>query len=397
MRRRNSIGSLAASAIVVICGKTWAQEVEPQVTPTPSPIKASTPSTTTGGLYSKPFVVKFGKGSFLGGYFDTQFFNTFDTGSDKTFFDQTRFVPFIFGEIHPRLHLSAEIEFEHGGFVAGDPTEETDGEIKVEFVTLDFRMTDWLNFRGGLILDPLGRFNLVHDGPINELTDRPLVDRYVIPTTLSEAGVGFFGSFYPTEEAAMSYEIYVVNGFDGDTVNAAGTDLREGRGGAGSDNNRDKSMVSRVAYSPFLGLEVGGSVHTGAYSDNGEDWLTIGAVDVTYSRGAFELLGEYAKAWVEKGVNQQGLYGQLQYKFLHGLFSAVPDSHFTGVVRYDLATERSQPADTYTDRFTVGLNFRPIDETVFKIDYALFGVAANENGTGLDEGSQLAFSFATYF
>ena len=40
---------------------------------------------------------------------------------------------------------------------------------------IDFEVHPALNFRGGIILSPLGRFNLAHDSPANELTDRPLV------------------------------------------------------------------------------------------------------------------------------------------------------------------------------------------------------------------------------
>ena len=56
-------------------------------------------------------------------------------------------------------------------------------------------MTDWLNYRGGIILSPLGKFNLVHDSPLQDLTERPMVSRFIIPTTLSESGMGFFGTF----------------------------------------------------------------------------------------------------------------------------------------------------------------------------------------------------------
>ncbi len=352
---------------------------------------------TTGGIYSRPFVKKFGKGTFLGGYFDTEFKNTFDTGNDVTTFDQHRLIPFIYAEIHPRLHFGSEIEFEHGGFVSGDPTEGTDGEIKIEFATLDFSIYEWLNFRGGLILSPLGRFNLLHDSPMNELTDRPLVARNIIPTTLSEVGVGFFGTMYPSEMSVLSYEIYAVNGFNQDLMTPSGTNLREGRGGAGSDNNRAKSLVSRVAFSPLLGVEIGNSIHTGAYSDNSEDWLTLWALDGAFTRGSFEFLGEYAHAYVENGSNQHGVYGQIGYRFLHGAFSALPGSFFTGLVRYDWIDLTAGQIGANQDRLTVGLNFRPVQETVFKVDYAFLGSTASGTSNRMDDGGQLAFSLATYF
>jgi len=333
--------------LIFVVQSAWAQE--------------SAPKMPASAIYNKPILKKWGRGTFLGGYIDLEFKNTNGTGKDTTTFDQHRFIPFIYGQVHPRVHVAAEIEFEHGGLVSGDPSEETDGEITLEFATIDFTFTEQFNFRGGLILSPLGKFNLVHDSPVNELTDRPRVDRTILPTTLGEVGVGFFGTLYPSEVSALSYEIYVVNGFDGDLVNPAGfTDIRGGRGSAKSDNNREKSLVSRVAYSPFLGLEIGGSTHTGAYSDNGNDWLTIAAGDWTYTKGQFELLGEYARAWVQNGFNQWGFYAQGNYRFFHGLISPLPQSHFTTVVRYDFVDQSAGAVGGDDERITVGLNFRSI-------------------------------------
>ena len=359
--------------------------------------EASKSTMPKGAIYDKPFVKGVGKGVFLGGYIDLAFANTNGTGSDVTFFDQQRFVPFIYGEIHPRIHIASEIEFEHGGFVSGDPTETTDGEIKIEFATVDITFYDGLNFRGGVVLSPLGKFNLVHDSPINELTERPRVDRLIIPTTLSEAGVGFFGTLYPTEMSALSYEIYAVNGFNGDLTASGTTDIRDARGGVGQDNNRGKSMVSRLAYSPFLGAEIGGSVHTGPYSNNGDDWLTIAAADWTLTRGPFEFLGEYAHAWLENGINEHGWYGQFNYRFLHGLMSLFPESYFTGIFRYDWVDQSAGEEGDDEDRYTIGLNFRPIAQTAVKVDYAFLGSTAAGSSNRLDDGGQLSFSVASYF
>lgn len=355
------------------------------------------PQTTVSGIYDKPFVTRLGRGAALGGYFATNFKSLFGTSSDETYFDVIRFVPFIYAEVSQRVHVGAEIEFEHGGFVAGDPAEATDGEIKLEFATLDVTFAEWMKFRAGLILSPLGRFNLVHDDPVNELTDRPLVNRLVIPTTLSEAGLGFFGTFYPSEKDVVSYELYVVNGFDGDTVSGTDVDLREGRGSAATDNNQDKSIVGRVAYSPMLGLELGFSGHSGVFSDTGGDSLMIGAADVTWTRGSWEVLAEAAHAWVEGAANKQGIYAQGGYRFLHGLVSIWPESYFTGLVRYDVVDEdRSQSGGT-VDRVTLGVNFRPTQETAFKVDYAFLGSTPPGGSGRTNDGGQLALSFATFF
>jgi hypothetical protein len=88
--------------------------------------------------------------------------------------------------------VASELEFEEGG-------EEIKVEIKVEMGLLDFEIPPALIFRAGILLSPLGRYNLAHDSPANELADRPLVSTELIPTALSEAGMGIYGALFPKD------------------------------------------------------------------------------------------------------------------------------------------------------------------------------------------------------
>ena len=171
-------------------------------------------------------------------------------------FDQVRFIPFIYSQVTDRIQVAAEIEFEHGG----TDNNQDDGEVKVEFATFDYLIEDWVNFRAGILLTPLGRFNLLHDSPLNDLTHRPLVSRFIIPTTLSEAGLGLYGTFYPTRLSKVDYEFYLTNGFDGNNKLFSEKDgTSKSKGSEKTDNNENKAIVARIGVSPFLGVEVGGS------------------------------------------------------------------------------------------------------------------------------------------
>ncbi len=344
-----------------------------------------------GGVYDKPYLRQTTGGTTVGGYIDHELFWN---DKDKTF-DQHRFIPFLFSEVSDRIHVAAEIEFEHGGNVGGD------GEIKLEFATLDIAFHEAVSLRGGVILSPLGRFNLIHDSPLNDLTNRPLMAREIVPTTLSESGMGLFGTFYPSEAAVMGYELYVVNGFD----EAAATGLRSGRGSQKLDNNEEKSIVGRLNYSPSLGLDLGGSFHVGAYDDSGEDNLSIFAVDASWNRGPLDMRGEYATASIDGargyqqkddtdqqegdespllGDSRSGYYAQVAYHFLPGSLS-FPNSTFTVAARYD-HIDLGASDETRT---TVGLNFRPEEETVIKLDYEIYDRDDHRNG--------LILSLASYF
>lgn len=369
---------------------------------------------STRGIYGKPFVRRFGSGTAVGGYVDVEYrYNlTGKTGS----FDQRRMVPFLFAEITDRLHFGTEIEFEHGPALENaDGEAEGAGEIKIEFATLDYRFHEALNLRGGVLLSPIGRFNLTHDSPINELTDRPLMARQVIPSTLSEAGVGFFGTLYPGERSLVGYEAYVVNGFDavlGEPEDGR-LPIRDAGGKRGDVENAPMNFVGRMAVSPFLGLEVAASAHTGPYGGYGDAKpastrnATIWALDATFNRGRFDLLGEYARLNVgladslkTAGVapGREGYYLQANVHFGHGWLSPRPTSSFTAATRYDFVDyQRRGGVEDRQRAITAGLNWRPVPDAAIKADLRWdWTTAATGSGYG-PSTKRVALSMATYF
>lgn len=390
-----------------------------------------------GKQYGKPFLRRFGRNTYIGGYMDHEL--EFDAGSqtNKTF-DQHRLIPFIYSDISDRVKFATEIEIEHGGPNTTGGVNKKIGEIKVEFATIDFLMTDWLNYRAGIILSPLGKFNLLHDSPLQDLTDRPMVSTNILPSTLFESGMGFFGTFYPTELSKLDYEIYVVNGFQSisgntsvitDTTSISQIEgfIKASRGSQQEDNNNNFAILGRVAYSPFLGLEVGASVHSGYIDDSDSNRMTIKAFDWTYQRGPFELVGEYGHASIERdglfangtvksdkmAGDSWGYYIEPRYhfmpQFLKDLAPTVfkDDSTFTAVLRWG-QTDINQPTNVATGgdirrtRLTPGINWRYTEDTVFKIEYQFneeHGRRLNaEKGRGTDiSDDSLVFSVATYF
>jgi hypothetical protein len=375
-----------------------------------------------GTVYSKPFLARFGRGVHLGGYIDLEYIGV-ESSNDDTF-DQHRLVPFLYADISEAIKFAAEIEIEHGN----------GSELGVEFAHVDWWMSDAFNIRAGIILDPLGKFNLVHDAPFQDLTLRPLVDEWVLTTVLREPGVGAFGTF-DADPWKFDYEVYVVNGFKGlskagATVINKSSGLRNARphtNALGSrayrDFNDNKSVVGRIAASPFLGVEVGGSFHHGKYDERGDNDLTILALDWTISGGGLhnnlfgggagflrdllfplEIVGELAAADLETDARAEaalvpdslrGWYVELRYHFMVDAWrKSIPggsdESTFTGILRFDETdldgAERS--------KVTFGLNFRLREETVIKFEYGL----VEESGDAADiDNDVFAFSIATYF
>ena len=370
---------------------------------------------STQGIYGKPFVRRFGNGTAIGGYVDLEFRNNL---TDRTrAFDQRRMVPFIFAEVTDRLHFGTEIEFEHGPALENsDGKAEGSGEIKIEFATLDYRLTEALNLRGGVLLSPLGRFNLTHDSPLNELTDRPLVAQQVIPSTLSEAGFGAFGTLYPTERSLLSYEAYAVNGFDaalGDPEDGR-LPIRDANGKRGDVANAPINFVGRLAFSPFLGLELGASTHVGPYGGYGDERpatssrnASIWAFDATLNHGPVDLLGEYARLHVSldndlvsrrTAPGREGFYLQGNLHFGQGWLTPSATSAFTAVTRYDFVNYQLGGGTTDRQRaWTVGLNWRPVPDAVLKGDFRWDWTTTVAGPAYGPSTKRLALSMATYF
>ncbi|MCF7804169.1 MAG: hypothetical protein K9N46_13900 [Candidatus Marinimicrobia bacterium] len=347
---------------------------------------------TPGGIYDKPYIEEAGRGTAIGGYIDMEW----EITEDKNTFDQHRFIPFIFSEINDRIHFATEIEFEHGGRVPGD------GEIKLEFAALDIQFTEWLTYRTGVLLAPLGKFNLVHDSPWNDFVSRPLVNRQLIPTTLSESGMGFHGTIYPSEMGVLGYELYLVNGFnEGIIAGPNQVRTRGGRGSLASDNNQSKSLVGRLVYSPVLGMEFGGSFHTGNYDDGDELRLSILGLDATLQKGPFELLLETAYSSTEMMVNstvgQLGYYVQPNYHFGFGLIPGFPESKFTAMARLGRINYNMDADGDIANRYTVGLNWRPIEDTAVKVEYLIQEETPLNSTTANESEGTFFFGATSYF
>ena len=246
-------------------------------------------------VYAKPFVSS--PKAIVGGYFDIQYrshrkgvLEGYGNGTTNGF-DQQRFVPFIYADITEHVKFASELEIEHG--IRGT----SDNEISLEFAHIDYLVNEPVNIRAGIVLIPIGKFNLLHDSPLNYLTDRPLVSQFVIPSTMSETGAGFYGTFYPGRTSKLDYELYVTTGPCG--YNRDGSPrINEGSGTKNSrqrkcasddglDINNGKAISGRVAFSPMLGVEIAGSSYYGNQSPTSYNPLSITAIDWTLQRGPF--------------------------------------------------------------------------------------------------------------
>ena len=355
-----------------------------------------------GGVYDKPYLTRLGGRTTLGGYAEVHArLERVDGQRDDAGFEAKRFNLFTNARVSDFVRIGAEVEFEDGG-----------SEIKLEYAAIDVRIHPSLTLRGGMLLSPLGKFNLAHDSPLNEFTDRPLVSTELLGVALSEPGLGALGQFGLGRTGRLTYEIYATNGFDDGLITSSedGTRIPLGRGNL-EDNNATPAIVGRIAMSPARAFEVGVSVHHGAYNVSNAEGvrvddsrnLTIGVLDAEAHVLGVQLAGEAATASIDispslTGIyasRQRGFYAEAVRPFGRGWVRTMPSSSFAAKVRFDYVDFDAQRVGQSTGQVTLGANFRPTQDSVLKLDFVR-GRSRDEFNIPADHAF-LLFSIATYF
>lgn len=323
------------------------------------------------------------QGLSIGGYGEVLYQNY--NGSDTTAtdeFDMLRAILYFGYKFNDKWVLNTEIELEHAD------------EAFVEFAYLDYLHSEEINFRGGLVLIPVGIVNELHEPTVFLGAKRTTVENRIIPTTWRENGGGIFGDIGP-----VSYKLYVVNSLDAEGFSASG--IRGGRQKGSKAKAEDFSVVVRTDVEVAPAVTIGGSVYAG---DQGQDLgvdanLVLGEAHIIARKAGFTLnalvVGSQldnadelnAVSGEETGEQMFGWYTELGYDLLSTLDQG--EKQLIPFVRLEqLNTQEKAAAGTTAnpandlDIVTVGINFKPIDEVVFKLEHQFI---ENGNNDRLDQ------------
>jgi len=343
----------------------------------------------------------------LGGYFSLEFY---DGEGEPTTFDQHRLVLLLYSQIADGIRFSTEIEFEGGG---ADVDFLTDNEILVEYAELGFDLIgDHLAFVAGIILMPWGRYNQIHDDPLWNLTERPLVARYIGAVAFGQPGLALEGTVEPADGWFLDYDVALVQGFaEGFSTNGG---VRGARQSFREDNNNNKQVFGRIVVSPpvrFLdALEAGGSFNFGNYDAAGSLSTWGYAFEIFAKRGPFEVVAEYMNQHMEQPAGAplseprrgSGWYVDVLYRFFpagwrgkHLLLTE--ESSFAFVVRVEgIDLNHGTTGTTFRDdltQLTLGFSFRPVERTVFKVSWTF----VDSEDPAFSNADFLAMSWSSYF
>ncbi len=202
----------------------------------------------------------------------------------------------LFGyRFNDRLNFVSEIEIEHVK------------EVYVEQAFLNYSINNYISIRGGLMLVPMGIINEYHEPNTFNGVERPLIDKYIAPTTWREIGLGITGTI---PEISLKYQAYIMNGFssyNGSAQLSGSSGMRGGRQKGAKSFIRTPVLASRLEYFGILGLNVGFSTYIGktqstlfkeverndnigiAMADSSIVNMTMFGLDANYQRKGFQL------------------------------------------------------------------------------------------------------------
>ena len=262
----------------------------------------------------------------IGGYGSFRFEANDLTGSSKGFTFR-RFVVTTDARLSDRLRVYSETEFERlleievekeasreaGGVRFASATEGNNkAEIGVEQLWLQYDLGKNQAVRAGIILPPLGRFNINHDDDYYDVPRRTLVDRDapVIPVKSAwrEAGAGLVGSFNLGTQAKLNYQAYVMSGstlnFNLEQIAQTRVPSRskqetevevELQSGAVDGSQNANAFSWRAAISPRLAGEIAFSGYHGKYTPQFmsiSEPINAWGLDGKWRFGSFEVEGE---------------------------------------------------------------------------------------------------------
>ena len=339
-------------------------------------------------VYNRPFLQVGKMPVTVGGYVEADYQYIGEDGvTEGHSFRIPRMTLFVASSIHRKLKFLSEIELEEGG-----------KEIAIEFAALDLELHPLLNFRGGVIMNPIGAFNQNHDGPKWEFVDRPIAMTQMLPATWSNVGFGLYGKQYH-KQWALGYEVYLSNGFDNSIISNSENKTFLPASKAHADRFEESSngqplFTGKVAVRHQMIGEIGLSYMGGIYNKFEEDGLVLDekrrvdviAVDLntTIPRISTYIVGEWA--WIKINVpetyTQQ--FGNRQHGGFIDIVQPILKRKIFGFKRavinvacrleyidWNAGNFKETGGNISDDLWAVvpGISFRPTRQTVFRLNY----------------------------
>jgi len=320
--------------------------------------------------------------------------------------DVHRMVMLMAYRFNQRSSFVTEIEFEHVK------------EVYVEQAFMQYKLNQYLNFRAGLLLIPMGLINEYHEPTAFFGVERPLLDKYIVPSTWREIGAGINGNII---DASLKYQAYIVNGFNGydGTPTLSGENaLRKGRQKGAESYISSPAFSAKLEYYGLGDLRFGLSTYLGKTQSslfdgiNRNDQIALEradssvvsvsmiGVDLRYNFKGLQMKGQYyytvlgntesynqftgiTTSLNDLGSAMTGFYAEVSYDVLSSIESS--KTSLFPFIRYEMYDTHAKVAeglesnDSYNKSIiTGGLSWYPARGAVVKADIQMVKSAADE-------------------
>lgn len=343
------------------------------------------------------------EGLHIGGYgqIDMKMPMSDDNTHHNAKLDVHRLVTFLGYNFNDKVSFVSEIEYEHVV------------EVYVEQAFMNYKVKDNMSVQAGLMLIPMGIQNLYHEPATFNGVERTNVDKYIVPTTWREMGVGITGNL---EEHSVNYQAMLVNGFngysDGAGVFGGKKGLRSGRQKGAESYMTMPDFAARAAYYGMPGWNLGASLYKGesetalydgldlndeaavATADSSKIGIQMVGVDARYTNGPIQARAQYIVADLENTTAYNAFTGKdlgsvMTGYYLEGGYNLLNDrdteNELIAFARYEnynthdevAAGMEQNLAYNRTER-TIGLTYKIAQGAAFKADYQLLGNEASE-------------------
>jgi len=366
-------------------------------------------------IYNRPFLSVSKLPVAVGGYVEANWQHLATDGvSEGHQFQMRRLTLFLGSNIYKRIKFLSEIEFEDGT-----------KEINIEFASVDVELHPLLNFRGGIVMNPIGAFNQNHDGPKWEFVDRPISATEMLPATWSNVGFGLYGK-WSKKDWVYGYETYLTNGFDDQIISNAqnktflpASKLNPNR--FEESSNGQPLLTTKVAVRNRKVGELGISYMGGVYNKFQDDGIVLDTkrrVDVwaidfntTVRSTKTYITTEWAFVRVDVPETYTQQYGNKQAGGFVDVVQPVVRGNILGFTKSVInAAIRFEYVDWNIDKFNEtggnigedmisimpGLSWRPFAQTVFRLNYR-YKWQTDILGNPPSKTAGFQFGFSSYF
>lgn len=350
----------------------------------------------------------YGKSVTVGGYGE-MLYN--QPEGDNGTLDVQRLVMLFGYKFDDKIQFVTEVEFEHVQ------------EVYVEQAFVNYNVANNVNLRGGLMLVPMGIINEFHEPTTFNGTNRPAMDKSIVPTTWRELGIGISGKF---NSISLGYQAYVFNGFksvesDGNGIITSGklggsNGLRGGRQKGIESTVNTPNLSVKLDYYGINGLRLGLAGYFGKTQapddvdmlDGADVGLTMIGLDARYAYKKFTARGQFIFADINGSkeynlATGNNLGSELKGYYVEGAYNLLPKTKkqklfaFARYENYDTHNAVDGIAQNLgydrTD-VTLGVTYHLTTGVVAKADYQ---IRDNKAIPSSDVPNQLNFGLGVWF